>query len=252
MINLIKIPCRRFFAAVTFLTIIPVPGYSPTEDEIAHTKPYFPLIGLLVGVVVYGMMQTLIEFMPPAVVAVLVVILLGAASKGLHLDGLADTADGFLSSRPRERILEIMHDSRIGSMGVLALMAVLGLKTAGFFSIAAAEIPRIALLTAIVGRCGLTLYIFTSNYAREKGLGEIVFRYKSPFCFIWTLLFMFGSGYWLLAIQGLAIATAAVIFVILWTFYTCKKINGATGDTLGACEEICEMLVPILAACLTS
>lgn len=250
MINFITTPFKRFFAALTLLTIIPIPAYNPNENDIAHSKPFFPLVGLVVGLIAYGIAKGMICFAPPAIVAGVMVILLAGASKGFHLDGLADTADGFFSSRPKERMMEIMRDSRIGSMGVFAIVAVLGLKAAGFFSLAAIDVPAAVLFAAIAGRCGLTLHVFTSKYAREKGLGKIMFSYKSPSCLIWTLLFMFGAGYFLFAIQGLIVAASIVFFVILWSFYTHKQINGATGDTLGACEEICEMLVPVILCCM--
>ncbi len=250
MINFVKTPFNRFFAALTLLTIIPVFRYSPEEEDIARCKPFFPLVGLIVGLIVYSIAKGLVCFAPPALVAGIVVILLGVASKGFHLDGLADTADGFFSSRPRERMLEIMRDSRIGSMGVVALVAVLGLKAAGFFSLKIIDIPNAVLLTAISGRCGLALNTFVSNYAREEGLGKITFRYKSPVTLIWIILFMFGAGYFLFAVNGLIVSGVTVIFVILWSFYTHRQINGATGDTLGACEEICEMLVPVILCCV--
>ncbi|MCK4982921.1 MAG: adenosylcobinamide-GDP ribazoletransferase [Victivallaceae bacterium] len=249
MISFIKTPFKRFFAALTLLTIVPVFDYDPNEEDIAHGKPFFPLVGLVVGLIAYWIAKGMICFAPPAIVAGVMVILLAGASKGFHLDGLADTADGFFSSRPRERMMEIMRDSRIGAMGVFALISVLGLKAAGFFSLAAVDVPGVVLFTAVIGRCGLALNAFTSKYAREEGLGKITFRYKSPLCLIWTLVFMFGTGYFLFANQGLIVAAGIVIFVIFWSLYTHKQINGATGDTLGACEEICEMLVPVILCC---
>jgi adenosylcobinamide-GDP ribazoletransferase len=250
MINFIKTPVKRFFAAMTLLTIIPIPGYKASEEDIAHGKAYFPLVGLVVGLIAYAVAKLMLDFAPPAIIAGVMVVLLAGASKGFHLDGLADTADGFFSSRSRKRMMEIMHDSRIGSMGVVALILVLGMKVAGFFSITILDIPDAVLFTAIAGRCGMTLHAFFSKYAREEGLGKITFRYKSPVCLIWILLFMFGTGYFLFAIDGLIASIAIVLFVILWSFYTHKQINGATGDTLGACEEICEMLVPVILCCL--
>lgn len=252
MINLITIPFKRFFAALTLLTIIPVPGYKPSEEDIAHGKAFFPLVGLVIGLIAYGIATLMIPFAPPAVIAGVMVILLASASKAFHLDGLADTVDGFFSSRSCERMMEIMHDSRIGSMGVFALIAVLGLKGAGLFSLKLIDIPNAVLFAAIAGRCGMVLHVFSSKYAREEGLGKITFRHKSPLCLIWILLFMFGTGYFLFGVNGLIIAGSIVIFAILWSFYTHKQINGATGDTLGACEEICEMLVPVILCCLSS
>jgi len=251
MIKFINTPFKRFFAALTLLTIIPAPGYKPNEEDIAHAKPYFPIVGLIVGLIAYGIAKLMIGFAaPPAIVAGTMVVLLASASKGFHLDGLADTADGFFSSRSRERIMEIMHDSRIGSMGVIALVSVLGLKAAGFFSITIADIPNAVLFSAIAGRCGLALHAFFSTYARKEGLGKVTFRHKSPLCLIWIILFMFGTGSLLFAVNGLIVAAVIVLFVILWSFYCYKQINGATGDTLGACEEICEMLVPVILCCM--
>ena len=249
MIGFIKAPFKRFFAALTLLTIIPVPGYKPDEEDIARGKAFFPVVGLVVGLIAYGIAKLLIIFAPPAIVAGIMVILLAGASKAFHLDGLADTADGFFSSRSRERIMEIMRDSHIGSMGVFALIAVLGLKAAGIFSLKITDVPNAVLFTAIAGRCGMALHVFSSKYARKEGLGKITFRYKSPLCLIWILIFMFGTGYWLFAINGLIVAGAIVIFALLWSFYTHKQINGATGDTVGACEELCEMLVLVILCC---
>jgi adenosylcobinamide-GDP ribazoletransferase len=250
MTKFISTPFKRFFAALTLLTIIPAPAYKPNEKDIAHAKPYFPIVGLIVGLIAYGIAKLMIDFAPPAIVAGIMVILLAGASKGFHLDGLADTADGFFSSRSRERMMEIMHDSRIGSMGVIALVLVLGLKGAGFFSLTIADIPNAVLFSAIAGRCGMTLHSFFSTYARKEGLGKITFRHKSPLCLIWILLFMFGTAYLLFAVNGLIVAAVIVLFVVLWSFYCYKQINGATGDTLGACEEICEMIVPVILCCM--
>ena len=252
MIKLITNLFKRFFAALTLLTVIPVPGYKPDEEDIAHAKAFFPLVGLVVGLIAYGIARLMILFVPPAVIAGFMVILLAGASKAFHLDGLADTADGFFSSRSRERMLEIMHDSRIGSMGVFALIAVLGLKAAGFFSLKLIDIPNAVLFAAISGRCAIVIHVFSSKYAREEGLGKITFRHKSPFCLIWILLFIFGTGYFLFSINGLITAGVITLFVLLWSFYTQRQIKGATGDTLGACEEICEMLVPVVLCCLSA
>ncbi len=254
--RILLLPVKRFLAALTLLTIIPVPGYCSSEDELAGCKSYFPLVGLIVGVIVYWLAQGLLKFASPSVMCMFLIIALAMASKGFHLDGLADTADGFMSSRPKDRIMEIMHDSRIGSMGVLALVFVLGLKFAGLTSLAAAKVsamkvPDIILFTPIAGRCAIVAYIQLSRYARETGMGEIMFRRKSFFCFIWVLAFMAGTGWYLFGNTGLAMSGAVAVFVIFWTFYTMCKIGGATGDTIGACEELSEMIVPVFMSCFS-
>ncbi len=118
-------------------------------------------------------------YFPPTVAAVGIVVFMTLISKGFHLDGLADTADGFISSRPRERILEIMRDSHIGTMGVLAIVAVMGPKFSALVSVPDEAIPYAAGFAALSGRCAIVLYINISKYARESGLGMLMFKRKS-------------------------------------------------------------------------
>lgn len=250
--RILLLPLRRFLAALTLLTVIPVPGFCSTEDDLAGCKPYFPLVGVIVGFIVYWLAQGLLWFASPYVMAMVLIIALAMASKGFHLDGLADTADGFMSSRSRDRMMEIMRDSRIGSMGVLALIFVLGLKVAGIASLYADQVPKTVLFAAIAGRCAIVAYIQLSRYARETGMGEIMFRRKSIICFVWVLAFMFCAGIYLFKSTGLVMCGAIVIFVIFWAVYTKRKIGGATGDTIGACEEISEMIVPVFMSCFSS
>ena len=128
---------KRFLAAIQFLTILPLPGaWHPDERALGGSLPFFPVVGLGIGAAVALSDWGLGRLFPVGVTSVLAVILLIAASGGLHIDGLADTADGFFSSRPRERILEIMRDSRTGPMGVAAIVCVVALKIALIASVA--------------------------------------------------------------------------------------------------------------------
>jgi len=93
---------KRLVAAIRFLTILPLPGRWGTEEaDLAGSVVFFPIVGLLIGAVVAALAFGLVHILPPAVVSVLIVIALAAVSGGLHLDGLSDTADGFLSARWR-------------------------------------------------------------------------------------------------------------------------------------------------------
>lgn len=127
---------RGFLAGIQFLTRIPVP-LSFSEAETCASVPWFPAVGLCLGgcaALLYRGLHVL--RMSPLFCSFAAVVFLAALNGGMHLDGLADTADGMLSSRDRERTLEIMKDSRVGTMGVLALIFVLGFKV---FSVA--ELP---------------------------------------------------------------------------------------------------------------
>jgi adenosylcobinamide-GDP ribazoletransferase len=241
---------RRLAAAITMLTILPVPGFNTTEADLERSKPFFPIVGLIVGGIAYAVALLLNNYASHAVAAVAMVILLTAFSKGFHLDGLADSADGFMSSRSKEKMLEIMRDSRIGAMGVFAMLAVLGLKTAALVSLSPAMLPSAVLLAALSGRCSVVIYIYFSRYARETGLGLVMFKRQSLLTCLWSLAVMSAVAWWLFGISGLYAAAGILLFIFVWRGYVNSKIGGATGDTIGAAEEISEMLIPLILSML--
>ena len=239
---------RGLAAALRFLTVLPLPGrLGASGEELAGSVPWFPVVGVFIGLGAAGVAWLAFRFAPPAVAAVLVVIALAAVSKGLHLDGLADAADGLLSSRTRERMLEIMKDSRIGVMGVLALLAVLGLKVTALASLEPGQAWAAALLMPVAGRCAMTMLMGVLPYARpEGGLGALFALGKNPAPAIWALLVMMGVGLAVghgmgLVAMGMAAGVAAV-----FGWQVRRVLGGMTGDTLGAVCEIAEM-VPVVA-----
>lgn len=238
---------KRFLAAIQFLTVLPV-SCECSERDLGRSTFFFPLIGLLVGGGIVAVNFVLSAVFPPVVVAVLDVIVMLGISGGLHMDGLADTADGFLSSRPRERILEIMKDSRTGAMGVMAIVCVLGLKTAALASVPANLRWPTLLLMPLAGRCAIVLEMAALPYARPGGGTGAVFaanksRQDSP----WAVLLLTAAAICVLGWRGL-IAAAVVVAVTLGFSRWCQRaIGGFTGDTLGAACELAE-LAPALVA----
>jgi len=162
---------KPFFSALRFLTPAPVPAsWAGGERELARSLCYFPVVGVLAGGVIAAVCFGLDQVLPPLASSALVVGALIAISRGLHMDGLADTADGLLSSRPREQALAIMRDSRTGPMGVVAVVCVLLVKTALFAAVAPAGVRwRIALLMPLAGRYALVLTMTVFRYARPEG-----------------------------------------------------------------------------------
>ena len=229
---------RPLLAAFTLLTVVPAGKFCPSTDEVRRSITFFPLVGLALGALFYGI--GLIVGDNFTAIALLT-LLPECCTKGFHLDGLADTADGFLSGRDRARKLEIMRDSRIGTMGVLAVVALLLAKFAALRDLEAAGLA--AGLMLLNGRVGVLFHIATSRYARPDGLGKIWFEGPKP----WTgmalgLALAFGLGWRFAGTAGLAAAGAAVIFPMLWIVVTRHVIGGATGDTVGACEEMTELV----------
>ena len=122
---------KSLLAAAAFLTAIPIPvKWLDERQDYSKCVPWFPIVGVLIGGLICLMTWGVVSILPPLPAAVAITGAMAAISGALHLDGLADTADGFLSGRPRERVMEIMHDSRIGAMGVITLVLLLLLKVA--------------------------------------------------------------------------------------------------------------------------
>ena len=122
---------KKFLLALQFLTIIPVKMKNIKEGDLSSSVIYFPLIGLLLGLLLVGINKVLLilnfdQFIANIILVISLILLTG----GIHIDGVADTADAFLSRKNREEMLVIMRDSHIGSMGALSLISVILLKIA--------------------------------------------------------------------------------------------------------------------------
>ncbi len=241
---------KRFLAALRFLTVFPIPGpWGHAQEDLAGSVPCFPLVGLLLGAGAGALALGLSRVLSPPPACVLVVIALLAASGGLHMDGLSDTADGFFSARRRERMLEIMRDSHIGAMGVMAIVCVLLLKVAALASIPQRTMWRAVFLMPVAGRCALVVSMAVLPYARTEGGLAAVFYTKRPrLTALWAAGVLAGAGGLILGVAGLVAAVASLAIVLLFAVYTVRKIGGATGDTLGAACEIAE-IVPALTLC---
>ena len=239
---------KRFFAALQFLTILPLPrSFSPDERVLGGSIPLFPVVGLAIGAAVALLDRGLGLLFPVGVTSVFAVILLIAVSGGLHTDGLADTADGFFSSRPRERIIEIMRDSRTGPMGVAAIVCMVALKIALIASVSGPSRIWVLLLMPVAGRSALLVQMALLPYARHEGLAGIFHRNRSRSHAFWALAFLATAGLLAGGVPGLVAGAGSFLFALLFAVYVRRRIGGLTGDTLGASCELAE-LVPALVA----
>lgn len=241
---------RPFLAALQFLTVFPLPtSLCLVEKDLERSPVCFPLVGLLLGALAAALDYGMQLFLPPLARSLLVVIALLLMSGGLHLDGLADTADAFFSSRPRGRMLEIMKDSRTGPMGAAAIACTLGLKTVLLSSVTESMRPGVILLMPLSGRCAMLVMLSLLPYARtEGGLCSIFLRTRSPFHAVWAMLLLPFTGYLAIRWVGLAAGTAACAAALFLAGYSRSKIGGMTGDTLGAASEIAELVPPLAVA----
>ncbi|MFW6238395.1 MAG: adenosylcobinamide-GDP ribazoletransferase [Halanaerobiales bacterium] len=235
---------NKFLLAVQFITTIPVRielDYS--EQEVAASMLFYPLLGTLLGLVLAGVNYVGQLFLPPLVNGCLIVVILVLLSGGIHLDGLMDSCDGLFSGRGKERILEIMRDSRAGTFGVLAAVLVLLLKFSLIVELPGPYQFRSLLFFPAAGRWAMVYAACFHPYARKEGMGKVyaknIERRHFIIATIWTLLL----AVLLFGLQALIISLFSWFTLVLLIKGIKVKIAGLTGDSYGAINEIMETAV---------
>jgi adenosylcobinamide-GDP ribazoletransferase len=236
----------HFRLALSFLTIIPVSIESAKESDVAASMAWFPLVGLLMGIAFAVEDRALAFLLGHAVRSTIIVLSMAVLTGAIHLDGLADTADALGAGS--DRALEILRDSRIGVFGAIALFFALGLKVLSLASLSGK--PRLAalILAPTLGRWALVAVSYKMDYLRTNGAGSSMLGRRSDrnlvIASIITVLVLipFFSRK---AIIAYAIAIV-VTLAMRWSYQ--RWLGGITGDLIGACGEIVEVLAMIVFA----
>jgi adenosylcobinamide-GDP ribazoletransferase len=225
--------------ALSWLTVLPVRVGSDQVDARAARRAITlaPLVGLLLGAAAIALLHAPL---PDLLAGFLAVGFLALATRGMHLDGLADTADGLGCYGPPERALAVMKDGGAGPFAVVALIVVLGAQAAAFPTVHWTAV----LLALTAGRAAFILCCLQGvPAARPEGLGALVAGTQPKWVAAtwWTALAI--AGYFVHPIQGpLSIAAAAAIVLTL-IHHTRKRFGGITGDVLGAACETATLTV---------
>jgi adenosylcobinamide-GDP ribazoletransferase len=238
---------KRLVAAAGFLSLLSLPGSKQLfADDGIEASPliggeYFPLVGVLLAVILLLLTLVLAPLVPKLVLAALLVVALVILTGGLHLDGLMDTCDGLFGGQTRERRLEIMRDSRVGSFGVLAGACALLLKFACFASFGVHALPVVLFVTLPAARWALVLALRLFPGARPNGLGEI-FRQDSTSqrlalaCALSLVAALLGAQ-----LAGLIVWCVVTLTALALGVWITRKLGGLTGDTYGAIAEVAEI-----------
>lgn len=241
---------RSFITALQFLTRIPTPDIgAPTPEEVQHSRSFYPLVGVMIGVLLAGVSlishvliaQTLMD-------AVIVVAADAWWTGGLHLDGLMDSADGLLSYRSRERMLEIMRDSRVGAMGVLAVMFTILLRVAALSSLTPVAMAEAVFLGALYARSLLLLLLRFTGSARTAGRGHEVAQGISAQGGIIATVCSLAVAYWVFGGGGLIACAVAGLCVSYFATVCKRRLGGMTGDTYGASIELTQLITTLVLA----
>jgi len=238
-------------ASILFLTRLPFArGAVVTEtDDLAHAVWAFPVAGALIGIigaVVYALaVRAGLPPWPSAVLAVAVTLL---ATGCLHEDGLADTVDGFGGGETRQRKLEIMRDSRIGTYGVCAVTLSIVIRTAALAALAEPRAVMWALLAShAAARATMAAFMYFVPPARQDGLsfvaGRPSYERAAVAAILGFVLLIAGIGF------GRSVAALVLLAIVMavMAWLSVVEIDGQTGDVLGAVEQISEIAVLLVA-----
>lgn len=239
---------RLFFIALQFFTRIPIPrrvGFEP--DWLHHASRYFPLVGVVVAAVAAGVYFAALQLWPAPVAVLLSTAAAIYLTGAFHEDGFADMCDGFGGGMTRERVMEIMKDSRIGTYGAVGALLLLALKCTLLIAMPAATAIAALFLAHPLSRLASAALIWKLRYARDEGKAKPLAQEMStaefaiasictliPLCV--TVLYL---GWPAVAASILATFAAATWLAVKFV----RRIGGYTGDCLGAVQQVSEVMV---------
>jgi len=236
---------RSLQTALAFLTILPSRPVPATEEDLARSLGYFPLVGMMIGVGLTAFASAVDSFLSAPVSALCLVSLLVVVTGGLHVDGWADLFDGLGSGRDPERALAIMRDSQIGALGATALILMLAIKAGALSDVLAQQKIWTVLSFPAFARWLAVMVVLAFPYARQEGLGK-PFRLAgsrqlavATVCMV-PLVLALPQLWWVFVATALTILTFA--------YWVSRRLDGLTGDAYGAVVEFGETAMVLFAS----
>jgi len=233
-----------FLLALQFLTIVPLKIKEVSEKKITGATVYFPFVGLLLGLALSGINTLLLILnLSPLAVNIILAVTLAYLTGGMHLDGLSDTSDAFLSGKSRDEMLAIMRDPHIGVMGAISIISILLLKI-GLLGVVTAPLKTTALLLAcVLSRWSSVLAMFLFSYARKDGKARAFMQGMNLKIFALSSITVLVFAFAIWQLKGLLTLLIVAGCAYLGGKFVSRKIGGITGDTIGAAIELSEIIV---------
>ncbi|MBN2714782.1 MAG: adenosylcobinamide-GDP ribazoletransferase [Deltaproteobacteria bacterium] len=233
-------------SAIRTLTVFRIPGKD--APSLATAMPWFPLVGAILGSMLYGVYLLFSIIFPDWIFLTAMVVLLAQTgfTGAIHLDGLADSADALFSMKDKARKLEILKDSRLGTFGVLALIGSLMLKWLLLCKLMESGEMQLIIVAMILSRTVQVDLAATLSYARaDSGTAKrFVTDASSKHRLIaWLAALFFVAGFGPLCAAAIVVAFITGKYLSLWFK---RQLGGVTGDLLGASSEIVEMAMLFL------
>ena len=231
-----------------FMTRIPIPiNVDYDQKKLGKSIKFFPFVGLIIGFILYYSSIILVKFSKNNLINALIVIVIELMVVGIiHIDGLCDTFDGLFSYREKEKMLEIMKDSRIGTNGAIILVLYFIAKILFISEIFSINLKYL-IIYPVLARLATPINAAFSDYARKNGMSNFIILQNATFEGIFSIILAAALSFLILSFKGFEIFLGAFLFIIFFMQFVKKKIGGVTGDTMGAALELTAIFVLFLA-----
>lgn len=237
----------RFWIAWQFLTIIPSPFRREYgAEDLGKAISFFPVVGLFLGLVLFGLDYLLGVFLPSIVINVLLVIALVILTGALHLDGFIDTCDGLSVKSSVSDKLKVMSDSQVGGFGVVGGCCLILAKFASLVALPQELRASALILMPMMSRWGMVYAISIFPLAKKEGMGWAAKQRASWKGMVVATVFSLIMTLVLLKWWGAALLAALGLILLVVSKYLCSRFGGLTGDAYGAINEFAEVVVLIL------
>ena len=234
------------------MTRIPIKADLGFDEEFHKSIVYFPLVGFVIGLISFFIGTLSIQIFDPFITSILIVAGEVILTGGLHIDGLGDTFDAIYSNRDKERMLEIMKDSRLGTNSLLAILFLVLIKIGLLNSAINSNLMCLIIFMPMVSRLGVIVMLYKTVTPRKEGMGNIFIGKATKGMFlvaiVYTMIiivliskFVF-LGTTLNIIKLLLSIVVVMLFDYLFKNHIYKKIDGVTGDILGCTIELGELI----------
>lgn len=231
-----------------FFTRIPIKKELNYSDEAFKKSIWFmPILSVITAVPIFLVSYLGVKLGNYSIFALLTLVTWIIVTGAFHLDGFSDTCDGLFSGRQKDRILEIMKDSRIGSYGTIGIILVLMFKGLILKEIITLGRPDFILLILLMGKISLLLTAYFGKPAKEKSSGNVFINGNNSNALIFNIIFMLIFGYFLGELLKTSVALlGTVIFTLAFNLGTYRIIGGIVGDNLGFSNEVGELIIGII------
>jgi adenosylcobinamide-GDP ribazoletransferase len=230
------------------LTRVPINKALPCEnDNFKNGANFFSLIGLLIGLCQYILFIVLTKVIPINFAVISIIIFDILITGALHIDGFGDTCDGFFAFKGKDKIIEIMKDSRIGTFGCIGIVLNLLIKYEGYLLVVSNWKAIFIIIIPMISKFSMILLSYIGKPAKEKGSGNLFINTVTLKEVIVNTIFVLAIEFLMnFSFQTILLLVSAIIITILFNLLCNSKINGITGDSLGANNELVVLISLII------